>query len=726
LSHSLDNQNNIPVKLYFYQPETDFSLDANVCYILVPLLLGTSLEQAYEVRIDPAQWRFHPVSYEWRKNPLWGGYQYDPGLFAITESPDEADHFVFPYMLDELIECAGVEALGTWLCQLPFYKRAAARHLFMTFHDASQTFGMEALFFRASVKQSVRDVRAHALPYPVEDFGVRTHFDPERIVHDVSFVGFIGDYASGPVRSRVAVSLEQTTLLRAFVSVSERFHGFEEPVVRVQRRELFVSSLADSWLVVCPRGAGENSYRFFETLSMGRIPVLLSDDCQLPFEESIDYDRIIVRIPESSAEHSAEIIASWFTGQSIESLLERCRLARRVWEQYLACPQWSHSIIEVMTSRATGAGTVVVDGVIFQLQQGRPFGISRLWLSMLLELGKLPIGRRIILLDRGGTAPDIPGIRKRKVDAYNIGNAQNEAITLDTLCAEEQAGLFLSTYYTFTSSTPALLMLYDMIPERFDTVGPDAPNPEWRDKYYAIMNSTSFAAISQSTARDLATFYPEAAQRPLTVVPCAVSADFRPHSPEEIAAFKAANGIDRPYFLLVGRRDPHKNAALFFHAFAQLPDRERYGIVMAGGGNTLEPELRELAGPAAGYAGFFSDQDLSLAYSGAIALVYPSLYEGFGLPILEAMRSGCPVITCQNSSLAEVAGSAALYVGEYNAEEMAQALLSVQQSAVRSYLIKRGLERARHFSWQKSAELLTDVIRKSVVTHALLQTPGGN
>lgn len=369
---------------------------------------------------------------------------------------------------------------------------------------------------------------------------------------------------------------------------------------------------------------------------------------------------------------------------------------------------------------------VIIDGVIFQLQHGRPFGISRLWLSMLSELGKLPIGRRIILLNRGGTAPDIPGIRKRKIDAYNIGNAQNEAITLDRLCAEEQAGLFLSTYYTFTSSTPAMLMLYDMIPERFDTVGSEAPNPEWRDKYHAIVNSTSFAAISQSTARDLATFYPEAAQRPLTVVPCAVSDDFRPHSPEEIAAFKAANGIDRPYYLLVGRRDPHKNAALFFHAFAQLPDRERYAIVMAGGGNALEPELRELAGPAAGYAGFFSDQDLSLAYSGAIALVYPSLYEGFGLPILEAMQSGCPVITCQNSSLSEVAGSAALYVGEYDCEEMTKALLSVQRQDIRSYLIKRGLERASLFSWQKSAELLTDVIRKSVVTHATLPTPGGN
>ena len=90
------------------------------------------------------------------------------------------------------------------------------------------------------------------------------------------------------------------------------------------------------------------------------------------------------------------------------------------------------------------------------------------------------------------------------------------------------------------------------------------------------------------------------------------------------------------------------------------------------------------------------------------------------------MQSGCPVITCQNSSLPEVAGSAALYVGEYDDEEMTQALLSVQQPDVRGYLIKRGLERARLFSWQKSAELLEDAILNSVGASGTIHTPGGN
>jgi len=355
---------------------------------------------------------------------------------------------------------------------------------------------------------------------------------------------------------------------------------------------------------------------------------------------------------------------------------------------------------------------------------GHPSVTSASWRSLLAELAATPLAGRIVLLDRDGTAPEIPGIRRRRVSPFQLGTAGEESPGLDQVCCEENAGLFISTYYTFTTTTPSLLMLYDMIPERLDTVGPDAPNPEWRDKYHAIVNSTSFAAISQSTARDLTDFYPQAAQRPLTVVPCAVSDDFRTHSPEEISAFKSVNGIDRPYFLLVGRRDSHKNAALFFQAFSQLPDRERYAIVMAGGGNALEPEFRELAGPAAGYAGFFSDENLSLAYSGAIALVYPSLYEGFGLPILEAMRSGCPVITCQNSSLAEVAGSAALYVGEQDTEALSRALCEVQHTDVRAYLIKRGLERAQLFSWHKSAESLTAAIQHCCHTSATQQIRG--
>jgi hypothetical protein len=105
-----------------------------------------------------------------------------------------------------------------------------------------------------------------------------------------------------------------------------------------------------------------------------------------------------------------------------------------------------------------------------------------------------------------------------------------------------------------------------------------------------------------------------------------------------------------------------------------------------------------------------SDEELRLAYSGAIALVYPSKYEGFGMPVLEASASACPVITCPNSSIPEVAGSAALYVNDDDVDGLADALCEVQKPKVRDSLIAAGLEQAKIFSWSKMAKIVSSAL----------------
>jgi hypothetical protein len=102
--------------------------------------------------------------------------------------------------------------------------------------------------------------------------------------------------------------------------------------------------------------------------------------------------------------------------------------------------------------------------------------------------------------------------------------------------------------------------------------------------------------------------------------------------------------------------------------------------------------------------------ELRLAYAGAIALVYPSKYEGFRLPVLEALACGCPVITCPNSSIPEVAGEAALYVQDNDVNGLSNALCEVQKPEVRSALIKAGLEQAKKFSWSKMAETVSSAL----------------
>ncbi|MEY2976626.1 MAG: hypothetical protein RLZZ435_763, partial [Cyanobacteriota bacterium] len=131
-------------------------------------------------------------------------------------------------------------------------------------------------------------------------------------------------------------------------------------------------------------------------------------------------------------------------------------------------------------------------------------------------------------------------------------------------------------------------------------------------------------------------------------------------------------------------------------------------IVCTGAGSQLPNEWRQYTSGCTVHNLYLSDDELRLAYSAAIALVYPSKYEGFGMPILEAMACGCPVITTRNASIPEVAGQAALYVNDDNIGDMADALYEVQKPRVRRSLIDAGLAQAQQFSWKKMANIIQE------------------
>lgn len=371
----------------------------------------------------------------------------------------------------------------------------------------------------------------------------------------------------------------------------------------------------------------------------------------------------------------------------------------------------------------TRANTIVVDGVIFQMQRGRPHGISRLWQALLREAGRMPLGAEILLLDRDRSAPEIPGIRRRAVPAFSLREPEAQADFLDAVCREEGAGLFLSTYYSFTRRTPSLLMLYDMILELFFAAEPRDGGAadlgslirrlELEAKRAAIHRAKGFMAISASTAADLGCCYPESRGKPVAIVPCGVADEFRPQPRGAVEGFRRRYGIRRPYFLLVGSRGRYKNARLFLEAFAALPERDAFEILMAGGEARLDPESQELLGRTPWQIRFLPDGELACAYAGATALVYPSRYEGFGLPVLEAMAAGCPVIACPVSSIPEVAGDAALYVDPDDAAGMAQALTAVMRPEVRHALARRGRERADRFSWAQSAAAFAAAVEEA-------------
>jgi glycosyltransferase involved in cell wall biosynthesis/predicted O-methyltransferase YrrM len=349
---------------------------------------------------------------------------------------------------------------------------------------------------------------------------------------------------------------------------------------------------------------------------------------------------------------------------------------------------------------------IVIDGVFFQLYRT---GIARVWRSLLQEWAEDSFSKYIVVLDRAGTAPKIPGIKYRTVSPYDYDTTNADREMLQQVCEELEADLFISTYYTTPLSTPSVFIAYDRTPEVFET---NLDEPMWRQKHYGIRQASAYITISHNTASDLLKFFPDIAPELVTVAHCGVSKNFSPASPEEIESFKIKYNLSKPYFIMVGAAGGHKNAPLFLQAFAQLPNQPEFDIVCTAHSALTKDEFEPYTSGSAVHKLPLSDEELKAAFSGAVALVYPSLYEGFGLPILEAMACGCPVITCPNASIPEVAGQAALYVQDDDVDEMAIALVNIQKPEVRESLIAAGIEQAKKFSWSRMAKTVSSVFIK--------------
>ncbi|MEH2420602.1 MAG: FkbM family methyltransferase [Nostoc sp.] len=347
------------------------------------------------------------------------------------------------------------------------------------------------------------------------------------------------------------------------------------------------------------------------------------------------------------------------------------------------------------------APIILVDAVFFQLYQT---GIARVWKSLLEEWASNGFSKHISVLDRAGTAPQIPGIRYRSVPRYDYNNTDADREMLQQVCDEEGADLFISSYYTTPTTTPSVFMAYDMIPE---VMGWDINNPMWKEKHQGIQHASAYIAISEYTAHDLVSCFTDIPVNSVTVAHCGIKSTFSLAKPEEVNAFKSKYGITKPYFILVGGGSGYKNSILFFQAFSQLASSYGFDIVCTGSGGVLVPEFRTYTSGSIVHMLQLSDQELATAYSGAVALVYPSKYEGFGMPIIEAMACGCPVITCPNASIPEVAGEAVIYVSDDDADELANALCEMQKPGIRNSLITAGLAQAKKFSWAKMAQTVS-------------------
>jgi glycosyltransferase involved in cell wall biosynthesis len=216
-------------------------------------------------------------------------------------------------------------------------------------------------------------------------------------------------------------------------------------------------------------------------------------------------------------------------------------------------------------------------------------------------------------------------------------------------------------------------------------------------------------AISEYTKSRVVDIFGVSAEK-VTVVLNGVGQEFSPRPSPEVTAMRTKLGIsDQPYLLYVGSLEPRKNLSRLLQAWARVceacPDTQLIvtGLSMKGSRVFSEVQL-ELIPPRVFFTGYVSAEDLPSLYSGAEAFIYPSLYEGFGLPPAEAMACGTPVITSLGTSLPEVVGDDAVLVDPHNVDSIAAGILEVvRNESLRRQLSVRGLERVKRFSWESSA-----------------------
>lgn len=320
-----------------------------------------------------------------------------------------------------------------------------------------------------------------------------------------------------------------------------------------------------------------------------------------------------------------------------------------------------------------------------------------------------------LLLDAGLPEPDLPsgrynlaGSRRRYRGNFS---AYEEAVALGSDLERLRPDVYHAIDLRLPGRTPNALVvtLHDLIPWAF------GGSRMWGERMRfwlgrrLLRRADIVLAVSKSTARD-ALRYGRVSEKRLRVVPEAVDEMFKP-APGAADRVAERFGVNSGYLLFVGALDARKDPAALLRAWSVArSSRPDVQLVIAGAPGQQAP--REMRG--ARVLGHLSEAELVDVYSAAGCLVFPSRYEGFGLPCLEALACGCPVVAYRNSSLPEVVDGAGELVADGDADALGAA--AVKQLAITQRPWKPGLERARAFSWRKTARATISAYRDAAAS----------
>jgi len=360
---------------------------------------------------------------------------------------------------------------------------------------------------------------------------------------------------------------------------------------------------------------------------------------------------------------------------------------------------------------------------------GYAAGIARYTVHLADALAQLDEAEQYVIL-RGRRARDLPigGPRAINRRAMTPPHHRLERWTLpvDLLRAQPWPTLLHSVDHVAPRWGPwrSVVTLHDLAFMLYPATHTLASRAYYAATGESVRRAERVIAVSQRTASDAVRLLGVDPAR-MRVVHEAAAPGFSPRGLEHLPPLAARLGFDadrrRPYILFVGTLEPRKNVALLLEAFALLRQRLDAQLLVVGARGWLDEPIfaahaRSGVGDAARFLGALGEEDLAVLYSHAGVFALPSLYEGFGLALLEAMACGAPVVCSNAGPLPEVAGDAAVLLKPEDPEAWAATLLDVLTTAsVSTELRRRGFARAQTFSWQRAAQATREVYREALL-----------
>jgi glycosyltransferase involved in cell wall biosynthesis len=360
---------------------------------------------------------------------------------------------------------------------------------------------------------------------------------------------------------------------------------------------------------------------------------------------------------------------------------------------------------------------IFIDGIIFSEQ--RDGGISRVYREILPRIAILDPAikfnlyvRRKLKTTELPCDPRIDRINERTIYPWRwlFGKSAVQTYWLQQAYRGAKPDIFHSTYYTFPSQSCSRYavtvhdLTYEQFPEQYRKPHHLALIQRKRQ---CVERADMVLTISHSTARDIETHYSVPAHR-IVVSHLGVSPAFQKIDDTQLQAFRQTYRLKRPFVLYVGRRRFYKNFLRLLNAYADSGLHREIDLITVGGEDTFTAEEQTII-TLHNISTFvrrlppLDEYELALAYNCASVFAYPSLYEGFGLPPLEAMACGTPVITSNTASLPEIVGNAALLFDPKRVDEIAAALTQSLDPDTAQSLRQKGLIRAAAFNWQETA-----------------------